>query len=105
MRGMADLALGGIELALSARPRGGHCLHETTLSVAAAGVERSICESCGHISVVFLTELSGPVYRKRFARPADEAADSPLYNPFAEEERLGVRRREHAAPGSLLLTA
>jgi hypothetical protein len=102
---MADLALGGIELALRARPRSGQCLHESNLSVAAAGVERSICENCGHISVVFLTEMSGPVYRRKFARPADEAADSPLCNPFAEEERLGVRRREHAAPGSLLLTA
>jgi hypothetical protein len=49
--------------------------------------------------------MSGPVYRSRFARPADEAVESPLVNPFAEEERLGVRRREHVAPESLLLTA
>jgi hypothetical protein len=102
---MAELALGGIEFALRARPRTGQCSHESTLSVAAAGVERSICENCGHISVAFLSEMSGPVYRSRFARPADEAADSPLCNPFADEARLGVRRREHASPGSLLLTA
>jgi hypothetical protein len=102
---MAELALGGYELALRARPRTGQCLHDSALSVAAAGVERSICENCGHISVAFITEMSGPVYRSRFARPADEAVESPLVNPFAEEERLGVRRREHVAPESLLLTA
>ena len=101
---MAELALGGFELALRARPRTGQCLHESTLSVAAAGVERSICENCGNISVTFIAEISGPVYRSRFARPADEAVDSPLVNPFSEE-CLGVQRREHVAPESLLLTA
>jgi hypothetical protein len=100
---MAELALGGIELAIRPRPR--QCLHETTISVTAAGVQRSICETCGHISVRFLTEMSGPVYRSRFARPADDAMATPEANPFAEEEHLGLRRRESPDPESLLLTA
>ena len=102
---MAELALGSIELAIKPRSRPGQCSHEANLSVTAAGVKRSICETCGHISVRFLTEMSGPIYRRRFARPADEAAESPQVNPFAEEGRLGLRRRESADQQSLLLIA
>jgi hypothetical protein len=82
-------------------------LHGTTLSVIAAGIERSICETCGHISVSFVSEVAGPVTRRHFARPADEGLEpDPLtVSPFADEERLGVRRREHADPQRLLLIA
>lgn len=102
---MAELALGGFELVFRPRPDTGQCPHETVLAVTASGVRRAICETCGHISVRFLTEMEGPVFRNRFARPADEAAESPQTNPFADEARLGVRRREHAAPDTLLLIA
>lgn len=104
---MAELALGGIEVAIRPRTRPGQCLHEATLSVIASGVERSICETCGHISVSFVSEVSGPVTRRHFARPADEGLEPDILvaNPFADEERLGVRRREHADPRRLLLTA
>jgi hypothetical protein len=71
----------------------------------AAGVERSICETCGHIGVRFTTELSGPVFRSRFARPADEAVESPLAFPFAEEPRIGVQRREQTHTASLLIAS
>lgn len=80
-------------------------MHENVLSVSAAGVERSICEDCSHISVHFLSELSGPVFRSRFARPADDdGSKSPEASPFAEDGGLGVRRREPADPKSLLPT-
>lgn len=102
---MAELALGGLELAIRPRTRPGECLHETALSVTAAGVERSICETCGHISVRFLNEMEGPIFRNRFARPADVAAESPMTHPFSDESRLGVTRREGPDPESLLLTA
>jgi hypothetical protein len=103
---MAELALGGIELAIRHRIRPGECIHDTVLTVCAAGVERAICETCGHISVSFPSEVSGPATRDHFARPADAAstADEVPDYPFADEERLGVRRRDHADPG-LLLTA
>lgn len=103
--GMAELALGGLEMALRPRARSGPCAHDTMLSVTAAGVERSICETCGHISVTFVTQLSGPIYRSRFSRPADGAAETPQASPFAEETQLGVRRRQHVDPESLLLSA
>lgn len=106
---MAELALGGIELAIRPRTRPGECRHETCLTVSAAGVERSICETCGHIGVSFTFEMSGPVTREHFARPADAECEPEVEveatTPFASEERLGVRRRTHADPGQLLLSA
>ena len=102
---MAELALGGIEVAIRPRTRPDQCRHESTLTVTATGVSRSICETCGHISVSFVSEVSGPVTRRHFARPADEGVEPDILtiSPFADEERLGVRRREHADTRRLLL--
>ncbi len=102
---MAELALGGFELVFRPRPDSGQCLHDSVLAVSASGVRRAICETCGHISVRFIAEMEGPVSRHRFARPADEAAGSPQANPFAEEARIGVRRRDQIDPENLLLSA
>ena len=102
---MAELALGGFELVFRPRPDTGQCRHESVLAVTASGVRRAICETCGHISVRFLTEMEGPVFRNRFARPADEAADSPQANPFADDSGIGVRRRDQIDPENLLLSA
>lgn len=102
---MAELARGGLERTWRARTRPGECLHKTTLTVKAARVERSICETCGHISVRFMDEIAGPIFRNRFARPADLAAKSPLTNPFSDRSRLGVKPRDRQNPQDLLLTA
>lgn len=104
---MAELALGGIELAIRHRIRPGECGHETFLTVSAAGVDRSICEICGHISVSFPSEVTGPVTRRHFARPADGSGtiDDLAEHPFADEERLGVRRRSHPDADRLRLIA
>ncbi len=37
-----------------------------------AGLERTVCNACGHVSFASLGELTGSVERRRFARPADE---------------------------------
>lgn len=95
-------------MAIRPRIRSGQCPHEVRLAVTAAGVERSICETCGHISVQFVSEMSGPVTREHFARPADGILDEPddtPRTPFALEERLGVRRRDRVDHKSLLLSA
>lgn len=102
---MAELAVGALELTMRPRTRPEPCRHDTVLSVTAAGVERSICETCGHVGVRFISEMSGPIFRSRYARPADEAVESPLAFPFAEEPKLGVRRRENAHPACPLLIA
>lgn len=105
---MAEMALGGIELTIKSRTRPRECAHDTTLAVLAAGVERSICEICGHISVRFVARVTGPVTRNHFARPADEdLADEVIegWSPFADDERIGLRRRGPTTAESLLLTA
>ena len=100
-------------MAIRPRTRPAECAHDACLSVNAAGVERSICEICGHISVRFLSELSGPVTRAHFARPADEGVelepeqllDHVNETPFATEERMGLRRRDSTDRERLFLTA
>lgn len=55
------------------RPKRSGCSHPRSISVRSAGLERSVCERCGHMSFVFLEESSGNVDREKFAR----AIDSP----------------------------
>ena len=38
------------------RPRLGRCPHRSTLSTVIAGLERVVCEDCGHVSVRFVAE-------------------------------------------------
>lgn len=105
---MAELALGAIEVAIRPRTRPGECHHDHVLTITACGVERSICETCGHISVSFVSEVSGPVSRGHFARPADESdLDVPIeiWSPFADSPHLDIHRRVPADRESLLLTA
>jgi len=48
------------------------CAHSATIVVNSSGLDRSICESCGHVSVSFNTDITGEVSRSAFAREADE---------------------------------
>ncbi|MEX1124564.1 MAG: hypothetical protein WD895_01965 [Acidimicrobiia bacterium] len=58
------------------------CPHTETLITTTAGVERIVCESCGHLSFHFPEVLSGPVHRRWFARPADYVAPAkPIHEP------------------------
>lgn len=114
---MAEIALRGIQIAIrSTRASDQPCAHVTTLSTLSSGIERKVCETCGHLSVHFHTAIRGPIDRERFARPADEGqiasrdvdqllaglaalgddeedvtGDSPV---FAQQPRLRIRRRE-----------
>lgn len=102
---MAELVLGGIEVAIRPLTRPGQCAHPTSLSVIAAGIERRICETCGHLSISFVSEVSGPVTRSHFARPADELPPEVevVFYPFSDVEGLGVRRRSRVNPVALLI--
>jgi hypothetical protein len=72
------------------------CAHRVTLTVQSAGIERVVCEACGHVSVHFLSGLSGEVDRDRFARPIEregkharpeeEADQEPLVELFSERD-------------------
>lgn len=46
------------------------CEHLDTLSVVAAGIERTVCESCGHVSFRFMHDATPDVeiQRSMFAR-------------------------------------
>lgn len=54
--------------------RRAECAHLTTLSVIAGGIERQICEECGHVGFTYESGVSGRDYidRGKFARKADK---------------------------------
>ncbi|MCI0678166.1 MAG: hypothetical protein L0Z63_03880 [Actinobacteria bacterium] len=38
------------------RPQVGMCAHKNSITTVTAGLERSVCEDCGHVSVRFVAE-------------------------------------------------
>ncbi|HEX6145347.1 MAG TPA: hypothetical protein VF083_01125 [Acidimicrobiia bacterium] len=56
---------------LSRAWRQSRCQHSVTVSVCSTGVERVVCESCGHVSVHFLTDMDSEFDRARFARSGE----------------------------------
>ncbi len=112
---MAEIALGGIHRTVAHRSRQGNdCRHPVTMSTITAGLERVVCEACGHMSIRNLRSISGPIERQSFARPAD-AVPAPKLTAdqkrairnaaavFALEARLHVRGRYdiHPQPTSI----
>jgi hypothetical protein len=125
---MAEIALGGIQVAVGAkrvRQTAKVCQHTETLITATAGLERIVCETCGHLSFNFPDVLSGPVHRRWFARPADRVEEARVvhepdddwltqYTPvthtphvdeeaaatraFAAQERFHIRSRYELHP-------
>ena len=65
--------------------RQSHCRHQVTVSVRSTNVERVVCESCGHVSVHFVSDLDSEVDRTSFARPGDQYPDSPPGKHKAED--------------------
>lgn len=131
---MAEIALGGIHVAVGAkrvRQSAKVCPHTETLTTATAGLERIVCESCGHLSFNFPEVLSGPVHRRWFARPADRVEEpmviyepesdwltqyTPVANPrveeeaaaswaFAAQERFHIRSRYELHPETSIAVA
>lgn len=56
--------------------RRARCEHRETVSVKTAGIERVVCEACGHVSVRFLSDMDGQVERESFARPSEREAEA-----------------------------
>lgn len=48
------------------------CDHVSTITISSAGVEREICEDCGHVSFTFQDNDHDTIDRDQFARPTDE---------------------------------
>jgi hypothetical protein len=64
------------------------CAHAVTVSVQTAGFERVVCEACGHVSVHFLSDLTGEVDRDRFARPIEREGKHQREDGEEEAEAL-----------------
>ncbi|GEM_PF-3348803 len=83
------------------------CAHTVTVAVQSSGIERVVCEACGHVSVHFIASLSGAVDRDRFARaieregkhvrPEDEHEDEPLVQVFADAPAQETTARSRSA--------
>ncbi|CAN5793956.1 hypothetical protein BH23ACT4_BH23ACT4_00310 [soil metagenome] len=89
---MAEIALGGLHVEVK-RTRPGLCLHEQTLTTITCGLQRIVCESCGHVGVRYIRPISGPIDRRRFARQADLLHEASLNHEGSREE-VRVERRE-----------
>ncbi|HLF42662.1 MAG TPA: hypothetical protein VJA46_03925 [Acidimicrobiia bacterium] len=113
---MAEIALGGIHVAVGAkraRQAAKVCPHTETLTTTTGGLERIVCESCGHLSFQYPEVMSGPVHRRWFARPADRVeeprpTDEPdddwlvrytpvIHTPHVHEEAAAAAARAFAA--------
>jgi hypothetical protein len=55
----------------AASANGKDCAHDETSTSHTSGLERVVCQGCGHVSVRFVAAVCGSVDRARFARPAD----------------------------------
>lgn len=55
-------------------PRHRDCIHDETVNVISDGLERVICERCGHVTIRYESMISGDVTRSQFPRRADELA-------------------------------
>lgn len=50
------------------------CDHVSTITIQAAGLEREICETCGHVSFQFEEPKHLKIDRHNFRRPIDDLA-------------------------------
>lgn len=52
------------------------CDHLTTVTVRNSGIERTVCEACGHVSFQALEGLTGTADRRRFERATERPHES-----------------------------
>lgn len=51
-----------------ARPASTSCEHSHRMTVRASGIERAVCELCGHVRFRAVEGMSGTVERSQFRR-------------------------------------
>jgi hypothetical protein len=64
------------------------CAHRVTVKVQTSGIEREVCEACGHVSVRVVAGLSGDLDRDRFARPIEREGKHARVEPEPDPEPL-----------------
>lgn len=52
------------------------CDHPTRVTVRNSGIERTVCETCGHVSFRPLDSLSGTADRRMFERAIERTPES-----------------------------
>lgn len=57
------------------KPDPAKCSHTETLAVMSAGIERIVCEACGHVSFSIQIESTAAIEREMFARSIDLAQE------------------------------
>jgi len=66
---------GGYEMfSRRARSARAYCEHEKTVTIRYAGIERTICESCGHVGIRGLDGLTGTASRSQFVRESERVS-------------------------------
>lgn len=50
------------------------CEHLDTVTVRNNGIERTVCETCGHVSFKGLESLSGTASRSQFERESERSS-------------------------------
>lgn len=50
------------------------CEHLDTVTVRNNGIQRTVCEACGHVSFKGLESLSGKASRSQFERASERAS-------------------------------
>lgn len=61
-------------------------MHEETLTTITCGLQRIVCESCGHVGVRYIRPMAGPIDRRRFARQADLLHEAALIHEELREK-------------------
>lgn len=61
-------------------------MHEETLTTITCGLQRIVCESCGHVGVRYIRPIAGPIDRRRFARQADLLHEATMTSVESGEE-------------------
>lgn len=101
---MAEIALGGFEIAITAKRVDRECRHTQTLSTITAGLERTVCEDCGHLTISERGGLDGPIERARFARPADSLHEETESATIRERPKVTVSSPHIVRESSPLFT-
>ena len=71
---VSERPMGGIEVFVKrGRVDRAKCAHDSTITVINAGIERTVCESCGNVSINASEGLSGTASRSQFEREIERA--------------------------------
>ncbi|HEY6635616.1 MAG TPA: hypothetical protein VI141_08375 [Acidimicrobiia bacterium] len=52
------------------------CDHDKTITIRTAGIERSVCEQCGNVSISAPEGLSGTASRSQFERVSERTVST-----------------------------